>query len=691
MKLRLHFAGTVIPLLLLPLVLFSIAPLAVGQDASAQTEQIELSVGDILEILPAHNIINASYSWILTQDRTFIQAGRAPEFRARLIQPGTYTLIADITSPDSVQRIHKTFTITMRQRTKPAGTGTAAQTASGNTLVHTIPSLDRNKHLVLQDGHALVRLDPLSTDIQPLALDLDTTRDSDGNGNPGDDVDDRDTFFQTYASPLTIWFTEPVTERTMTVTAAGVSGGAVVQQITILGEQFAKEQGLLVNPVQITIEETGGRNYTFNAIFQNTVPTSTPFLFHWNFGDGTESLLQNPAHTYAANGSYTVSLQVRDLLNGKEAGNESKTVTVQSDEVTSSPSQASSSSITSVPTSSTGHSLKSILILIGVFLLFLVIGSVGVTLFFRLRKGKSLDEPIVEQKKTDTPAVLSIPTIPVQSGPKQVSAQPQKSTAEQTSTAQSKAVTPKIDTDAAPAWLKKGLGDSAAPAAPAPKESPAPRPTPAPTPAAPKPAPVVAPAKPIPAPTPKPTQPAAPAPAPVRTPPTPMPAQVTPAPAPMPATTPLPPWLQTAPEVSQAKPAPTPAPAPIPTPVPVTPKPQAPIPTPVPVTPKPQAPTPAPAPASKPVAPVPVPQPIASPVVQNSAPIPAPKPAPVSTPIPQSPSPTSQPILPAESKQATPATPVTPAATPADQPIAIIRAESLEKKPEEPQSPVQPK
>ena len=40
---------------------------------------------------------------------------------------------------------------------------------------------------------------------------------------------------------------------------------------------------------------------------------SDPFTYLWNFGDGTAtSTTTNPAHTFAANTSYTVTLTVTD-------------------------------------------------------------------------------------------------------------------------------------------------------------------------------------------------------------------------------------------------------------------------------------------------------------------------------------------------------------------------------------------
>jgi len=38
--------------------------------------------------------------------------------------------------------------------------------------------------------------------------------------------------------------------------------------------------------------------------------TGTPVSWHWDFGDGTSSTLQNPRHTYQYLGVYTVSLTV---------------------------------------------------------------------------------------------------------------------------------------------------------------------------------------------------------------------------------------------------------------------------------------------------------------------------------------------------------------------------------------------
>ncbi|MCI4337086.1 MAG: PKD domain-containing protein [Thermoplasmata archaeon] len=51
------------------------------------------------------------------------------------------------------------------------------------------------------------------------------------------------------------------------------------------------------------------RSLTYNA----TVLGGThPYTYLWKFGDGGQSTLANPSHTYSGAGQYTVSLTVTD-------------------------------------------------------------------------------------------------------------------------------------------------------------------------------------------------------------------------------------------------------------------------------------------------------------------------------------------------------------------------------------------
>ena len=50
------------------------------------------------------------------------------------------------------------------------------------------------------------------------------------------------------------------------------------------------------------------------AFTDATTGGKAPYTYEWNFGDGGSSALQNPTHTYAGAGTYTVSLTVTDSL-----------------------------------------------------------------------------------------------------------------------------------------------------------------------------------------------------------------------------------------------------------------------------------------------------------------------------------------------------------------------------------------
>src|SRR5204862_5675323 len=51
---------------------------------------------------------------------------------------------------------------------------------------------------------------------------------------------------------------------------------------------------------------------TCNFTSTSSDPDGSIASYSWTFGDGATSTLQNPSHTYAAGGSYTVTLTVTD-------------------------------------------------------------------------------------------------------------------------------------------------------------------------------------------------------------------------------------------------------------------------------------------------------------------------------------------------------------------------------------------
>lgn len=66
----------------------------------------------------------------------------------------------------------------------------------------------------------------------------------------------------------------------------------------------------------------------------STDADGTVAAWNWNFGDGTTSSVRNPSHTYAAAGSYTVTLTATDDLGASSSTTRSVTVTAPASGIT---------------------------------------------------------------------------------------------------------------------------------------------------------------------------------------------------------------------------------------------------------------------------------------------------------------------------------------------------------------------
>ncbi len=645
-------------------------------------EHIELLVGDIFEIIPSHTIPDPTYTWILTQDRNFIEAGRARVFRKRIIQPGTYTLYAEVSS--EAQGIHLSSTFIVEYKARQPGQITTMQPTSpdGSIIVTTVPALSQNGNVVLTQGAGLLKLIPVQPNLKPLALDMNIEVDANGDGNASNDIENELTFFQSDATPLFIWFTTPSASQTLAVTAVR-SDGAQVQEIDVLQQQYAQDQGMTDSKIGVNVEKTGNLTYAFSAELDDSISAETPVLYNWEFGDGQQSLLKNPTHEYAEEGTYDVRLLIRNLTNGNEIATYEEELEVDMDveSVSSNPSSTSSEEMTTEPNNTpdaqSSISWGTIFLLGGIFLGSVLIGLFVIFLIAKLRKRgttlsstlEKMEESIVKKDETKSPSTLTIAPVPTPSTPPAAVAEREK---ERTApTPPSSKIEPKIEEKNAPAWLKSGLVNAPATATPAPVTPPksvTPPPTPAPltppTPKLQKPVPTPAPAAP------KPTAPAA---------------LATPTPAPTPAVPPAPKPLVAENTPAWLKPRPTPA-------VPVkqsTPAPSATIPTtPAPVmTPqKPVTPPAAPTPAPTPLVPPPAPKPmtVPAPVTPTPAATPASIPVVATTPVVPTPPPALKPQTPPQAPVAPPKPqPVPPPApkpqeTSGDEPVAFIRADSLD-------------
>jgi len=394
---------------------FSTASLAAAQSQDGD-ETITLTLGDIFEILPSTDVSNPEFSWILTQDRTFIQAERTPLFRYRFIEPKTYTLIGSIQAGDQSAVIQRTFTINVLPRSA-SGSVSVASLASGTaaTLVTTAPVTNLQGKAVIADGKQTLKLIPKNLDVKPLALDTDLMRDTDGDGMVGNDLDNGGTFMHSDATPLYLWFTALKDSQDMSITSPSGQSGVTQQKISVLTEQYAKLQGLFVSPITIAMTPVSSSEFDFAATVDSSLSSSS-LLYQWEFGDGEESLLTNPRHAYGTTGTFTVSLRVRDLETGNDIGSVSTNVDVQSlsdGTESSDASESSASSATGTPGAGAGilSMLSGWISYIVLLVISLLIGTVGVVLFGKLRKKKSISDTFasMEAKIIDQPVTAKNP------------------------------------------------------------------------------------------------------------------------------------------------------------------------------------------------------------------------------------------------------------------------------------------
>ncbi len=104
----------------------------------------------------------------------------------------------------------------------------------------------------------------------------------------------------------------------LTVTDNGGLTGTVSKQVTVSAANQAPTANF----------STSASGLTVTCANSSTDSDGTISSYAWTFGDATTSTLQNPVHTYAAAGTYTIALTVTD--NGGLTGTVSKQVTVSS-------------------------------------------------------------------------------------------------------------------------------------------------------------------------------------------------------------------------------------------------------------------------------------------------------------------------------------------------------------------------
>jgi PKD repeat protein len=85
----------------------------------------------------------------------------------------------------------------------------------------------------------------------------------------------------------------------------------------IVSDSIGSCSDTITKTVNVIGSSTCHAIYSYSANTNNSLHISfsdqsqgNPYMWHWDFGDGNSSTLQNPTHTYAQSGNYTVSLNI---------------------------------------------------------------------------------------------------------------------------------------------------------------------------------------------------------------------------------------------------------------------------------------------------------------------------------------------------------------------------------------------
>lgn len=451
-------------------------------------ERLSLSMGSIFEIIAQESQPGSQYAWVLSLDRTFLQAGRNRSFRTRFSQPGKYQLSAEMqTATGDHQR--RTFLIDVREDVPTPPSGSSILGTNPPTIGGVIALVETSK---------MITLTPRAETLRDATLDLDLSTDEDGDGDPGNDKSIEGTYFATERLPIAIWITQPL-PVSIALRASDTQGKTVQQTIAITDASISTTPELPPTlHTDILTEDKGSGVVRFSV--GNPLESGVPTLLFWEFGDGGQSMISAPEHRYTASGTYTVRLMATDLRSGTELRDVSTTITVDASipstsTTEASPGQSSSSVAPSSPSDETPEedtppdtagpsklsmllrkargALPWILALVGIVAAIGITIFGGVTIFKKLRKGKSLAERLEQADKKMAIGSTTAPSLDVAAEPMQLADSKESTPEESTKKVEE---TPPMKSDAPmPSWLQKATTSSSTPKTDAPaSESPSP-------------------------------------------------------------------------------------------------------------------------------------------------------------------------------------------------------------------------
>lgn len=365
--------------------------------SAAEENTIRIEAGETLEIGTDTASPKSQFSWILTKDRKFQSAQRTRFFQTRLAEPGTYVLDVSVQDPVTSANGYRAFTIVVTEPTGaiPLPTGDKTKALSAQ-LTTDPPAFEGSAYIGTEGGIVKINASGSDGNISTYHIDLDTSVDSDADGDPMNDKDNLGTLSEKSGGNLYVFMLPSTLERKvkLTVTDINVAEPKTNEVNIRFAPQPASSSQATVtqNPNSPILMERDGAVVRFSAKLDEAQIAGKETIYEWDFGDKTKSLLFTPTHTYSAPGTYTVGLKIREISTAAMLYEGIDSITIDSNSGTS--SSADTSSSTSSSSSSPSGSEKSSASLKGVLqvsfiILLLLAFAIGLYVLFTWIKRKT--------------------------------------------------------------------------------------------------------------------------------------------------------------------------------------------------------------------------------------------------------------------------------------------------------------
>ncbi len=363
---------------------------------AAEANTIRVQAGETLEIGTDTASPQSEFSWILTKDRKFQSAQRTRFFQTRLAEPGTYVLDVSVQDPITNENGYRAFTIVV---TEPQGNLPTPRGNKTNPLLAVLQTnsvrIDNTTYVAPEGGILTIDSSGSDGNISSYQIDLDTSVDSNGDGNPENDIDNIGTLSEKFGSPLYVYMLPKNTQRKVRLTVKDLA--TIEPKTAELNVLFAPAPLVSSSSVAssnqnspVRIERIGFTVHV-SANAQNMGVQEKDLLYEWDFGDKSKSLLNAPSHTYSAPGQYVLSLRVLNISNAEVLYQGSDTVFIDALPIASSVSSQESSSSSQEPIGTTKDSSVSLKGILQVsFIIILLLGfAIGLYVLFTWIKRKT--------------------------------------------------------------------------------------------------------------------------------------------------------------------------------------------------------------------------------------------------------------------------------------------------------------